>query len=1074
MGRPLRMLIVQDSEDDTLLVARELRRGGYDVTFERVETAEAMKAALDRQAWDLVIADYVMQRFSAPAALKLLQQRGPDLPFLIVSGTIGEDVAVEAMRAGVHDYFLKDNLTRLAAAVERELGEVEERRQRKEAEEALREHVDNLGERVKELSCLYGISDILLKPGILSPQDLQRVVDLIPPGWQYPEITCARITLEGQEYKTANFKETGWKQASDIVLQGETPGAVEVYYLEEKPECDEGPFLKEERALIDAIAAHLGQATSRERAQKALRESENKYRRLLENLPQKIFLKDRNSVYVSCNDNYAQDLGIGADDIPGKTDYDFYPKQLADKYRADDRRIIESGQTEDIEEPYIQDGKKIWVHTMKTRVHDENGNVLGILGIFWDITEQKRAEERIADLNAVLRAIRNVNQLIVREKDRDRLLKGACNNLVEARGYYNAWIALMDESGKLVTTAEAGLGDDFLPLVEGLKGGQLPHCARRALSEPRVLTIEDPHSICGDCPLAGMYAERAGMACRLESAGNIYGLLSVSVSPDYLTDQDEQSLFAEVAADIAFGLRNIDLERERKRTEEALRLAASQWQDTFDATEEMIAIIDRDNRIVRANRAMKMAFENTTVTGALCCELVHGSDHPIEGCVTLAAFETGKSAHLEIREDHLGGRWLDIAGSPIKDESGNVQQVVHLMRDITERKRLEEQLGQVAKLESIGRLAGGVAHDFNNILTGIIGYTQLLVEQVGEDSPAGHDLTQIRELADRATALTRQLLAFSRRQTLEPVVLNINNLVENTSKMLGRIIGEDIDLQFSPGEDLGNVRADSAQIEQVLMNLAVNARDAMPRGGKLTIETGNVVLDQDYAGSHVGVKPGRYVMLAVTDTGCGIEEEALPHIFEPFFTTKEIGKGTGLGLSTVYGIVKQHGGNIWVYSEQDKGTTFKVYLPRVDADADELRKREEIKPMGGNETILLVEDEKAVRDLATRILQDRGYTVLTAASPPEAECVLGLHSGDVALLLTDVVLPEGGGLELYEHMVRDRPSLKVLYMSGYTDNSIAHRGILKPGTNFIQKPFTPDDLARKVREVLDAAKQAKG
>ena len=425
-------------------------------------------------------------------------------------------------------------------------------------------------------------------------------------------------------------------------------------------------------------------------------------------------------------------------------------------------------------------------------------------------------------------------------------------------------------------------------------------------------------------------------------------------------------------------------------------------------------------------------------------------------------FRSGAQREMEVK---CGTHVFSLMCVPVAES----QYVNVYGRDITEQRALEEQMREAAKLESIGRLAGGVAHDFNNILTGISGYAQLLLAQVDEDSPMCRDLEQIHDLAGRAARLTRQLLAFSRRQPIEPVVFNINSLVRNTAHMLRRLIGEDVELKFVPGIDLGNIRADPGQIEQVLMNLAVNARDAMPEGGKLTIKTGSLTLGQQYAKQHVDVKPGEYVVLSVTDTGCGMDTATRQRIFEPFFTTKERGKGTGLGLATVYGIVKQHKGHISVHSEPGKGACFKVYMPRVEARAQRLRRKTQREESpGGTETILLVEDESSVRELARRVLEDKGYRVLVAASPTEAEQICEQDGHGTALLLTDVVLPERSGYQLYERIARKYASLKVLYTSGYTDDAIVERGALMPGRAFLEKPFEPDALARKVREVLDA------
>jgi len=395
----------------------------------------------------------------------------------------------------------------------------------------------------------------------------------------------------------------------------------------------------------------------------------------------------------------------------------------------------------------------------------------------------------------------------------------------------------------------------------------------------------------------------------------------------------------------------------------------------------------------------------------------------------------------------------------------------HLEEQVAERTaRLEEsraQLRQAQKMEAIGQLAGGVAHDFNNLLTVIRGYGQLIVEKAG-DPQLRSSAERIDEAAARASSLTSQLLAFSRRQVLQPKVFNLNALVQNLEKMLRRLIGEDVEMATVLGEDVGSIRADHGQIEQVILNLVVNARDAMPKGGKLTLETSAAQLDVDYVRHHPTSEAGRHVLLAVSDTGVGIAPENLSRIFEPFFTTKGLGRGTGLGLSMAYGIVKQSGGNIWVYSEPGKGTSFKIYLPVVDAPAEAIpSEKQRMANMRGNETILLVEDDQQVRELARTILVECGYSVLTAEKPVEASSLCRNFSGQIHLMLTDVVMPGLSGRDLAVQVSALRPQIKVLYMSGYTTNAIVHHGELDADTAFLPKPFTPMSLSVKVREVLD-------
>jgi len=413
------------------------------------------------------------------------------------------------------------------------------------------------------------------------------------------------------------------------------------------------------------------------------------------------------------------------------------------------------------------------------------------------------------------------------------------------------------------------------------------------------------------------------------------------------------------------------------------------------------------------------------------------------------------------------GRVLEVEVAVHEIEYGGHRAELAVFIDITGRRQLEEQLRQAQKMEAVGMLAGGVAHDFNNLLTIITGYSQLILNNLGPHDPNRHSVEQIMKAGERAAALTRQLLAFSRRQVLQPKVLDLNKLVTGLGTMLQRLIGEDIDLRLALRPDLGRVSADPGQIEQVLMNLVVNARDAMPKGGTLTIETANRHLDESYAGRHISVKPGTYVMIAVSDSGTGMDQATQARLFEPFFTTKGTGKGTGLGLSTVFGIVKQSGGSVEVYSEPGHGTSVKVYLPRIDQPATTETENAVRAVPRGTETVLLVEDEEMVRNLVRETLEREGYKVMDAADPLEARRIAEQYPGPIHLLVTDVVMPKVSGRELALQLKRRRPEMHVLYMSGYTDNAIVGSGILQKEVAFLQKPFTPGALTEKVREVLE-------
>jgi PAS domain S-box-containing protein len=506
---------------------------------------------------------------------------------------------------------------------------------------------------------------------------------------------------------------------------------------------------------------------------------------------------------------------------------------------------------------------------------------------------------------------------------------------------------------------------------------------------------------------------------------------------------------------------------ERKRAEaENARLATA-----IEQSAEAVVITDIKGTIQYMNPAFSQitGYSREEVLGQNPRILKSGHQDPVfyqQLWGTILKGEIWRGELVNRRKDgSLYTEEMNIA--PVRNPSGEVTHFIAAKRDVTAHRELEQQLWQAQKMEAVGRLAGGVAHDFNNLLTIINGYSQLILESLEPNSTLTSLAAEIQKAGERAAALTRQLLAFSRRQVLAPEILDLNDVITNIEKMLRRLIGEDIELRPLRHPALGHVRADRGQVEQVIMNLVLNARDAMPQGGTLTIETANVYLDAAYARTHANITPGYYVVLIVSDSGMGMGLETQAHIFEPFFSTKERGKGTGLGLATVYGIVKQSGGHIWVYSEPGRGATFKVYFPRVEAEAaprQPTEVRAEIRK--GTETILLVEDETAVLELAARVLQSNGYKVLAASDPEEAVRVCEEYKEAIHLLLTDVVMPKLSGRRLADHVVFIRPEMKVLYMSGYTDDTIVHQGVIHEGAAFLEKPFTPENLLRKVRGVL--------
>ncbi len=519
---------------------------------------------------------------------------------------------------------------------------------------------------------------------------------------------------------------------------------------------------------------------------------------------------------------------------------------------------------------------------------------------------------------------------------------------------------------------------------------------------------------------------------------------------------------------------------DRIRVEKALRKSQLLQEKTFASLRDAVFIIDADKlEILDCNPAVTEIFGYSQkellgkTTGFL------NVDEEAYENFKENLYSTGEENdflnYSESQMKHSNGTIFNTEQCVmlLKDEKKNRIGWVNVVRDITERKRLEEQLRHSQKMEAVGRLAGGVAHDFNNLLTAIIGYSEILKMQGALDNNSIHHVNEILNSANRAANLTQQLLAFSRKQVLQPKIIDLNELIIETEKLLRRLIGEDINLLTGLDPELGHLNADPGQIEQVIVNLSVNARDAMPDCGKLTIETNNVYLDESYCQEYNKGAVGDYICLSISDTGHGMDKETKEHIFEPFFTTKEAGKGTGLGLSMVYGIVRQSGGYIWVYSEINHGTTFKIYLPRIEErDKTWKEKPEQQIPEKGTETIMVVEDEEMVRNMISDGLKQFGYTIIEAGSGIEAVAVReGLETGSIDLLITDVIMPEMNGKELVKRFYMNDPDLKVMFISGYPDNAIMHHGVLDEGVVLLQKPFSPRSLALKVREVLDSDKQ---
>jgi two-component system, cell cycle sensor histidine kinase and response regulator CckA len=772
----------------------------------------------------------------------------------------------------------------------------------------------------------------------------------------------------------------------------------------------------------------------------ALENTTNMLSQIINIVPQAIFWKDRHGVFRGCNRKFAQAAGLeNLEVIIGQTDDNLpWSKDERDLYLHNDLQIMEENrpQYHVMKTLSPKDGVRLWIDTTKIPIQTIDGTVIGVLGIFEDVTERQLVEQALRE-----------------NEEKYRLLVSQIPAMV-FRGQADWSIDPLDEK------------------VEALTGYSKEDFEARRVKWCDLIPAEDLDYA------AGVFIE----ALKTDKSYVREHRLRKK-NGDIIWVQCRGRIFcdAQGKVDHISGV-SFDVTR-RHQAEEAVRESERFLHSIFSSIQDGISVLDREYNILRVNEAMEQAYAPALpLVGKKCYAAFHGRREPCEICPTRSALATGEAARALIEEKGAAGeivRFVELYSFPMPDiASGQILGVVEYVRDVTARQQAEEalrrsetQLGQAVKMEAVGRLAGGVAHDFNNILTAITSYGELLLMNHDLKDPVRQDVQDILAAAERAASLTRQLLAFSRKQVLQPQRLDLNRVVTNLDKMLRRIIGEDINLVTVTSPELGTVMADPGQIEQVIMNLVVNARDAMPQGGNLTIETANAELDEGYAQRRVVVQPGPYVMLAVIDTGVGLDRESRDRIFEPFFTTKELGQGTGLGLSTVYGIIKQSGGYIWVYSEPGRGTTFKIYLPRLETPGESaVVSQAPDRCWWGTETILLVEDEDLVRQVTGRILAQHGYTVLEVPDGQEAQRVSQQHPGPIHLMLTDVVMPGMSGPELAGKLKSMRPQMQVLFMSGHTENAIVHHGALDPGIAFIQKPFRYDTLARKIRGLLESSR----
>ena len=724
--------------------------------------------------------------------------------------------------------------------------------------------------------------------------------------------------------------------------------------------------------------------------------------------------------------------------------------------REEFKRLMEEKGRVEAFEYEVRDryGRKIWLSEKAWAIRDEQNRIVSYDGAVEDITERKRLELERCVTTDILRAMSangNVDDLL-------RLIHAALKQVVAAE---NCFVALYKPATEMFEFPF--FVDRYDAAPPALRAGRTCTDYIFRTGRPALISAATFAELAkrGEVELVGT-PSRSWLGVPLKTPSATIGVLVVQ---DYATEnayneRDMEFLYS-IGGQIALAI-------ERTRSEERLHSSDARLRVLIEQLPAVLWTVDTELRFTSAVGAglARLGLKPNSLVGTKLADYLETSDGTYPAVAAHRKSLSGEPVtfHLEWK----GGSYACHA-EPLRGAQGEIQGAICMALDVTDRKQLEEQFRQAQKMEAVGRLAGGIAHDFNNLLMVIQGYGDLLVERLHASDPLRRNVEQIQTAAQRATSLTRQLLAFSRKQMLAPKVLNIQTVMADMESILRRLIGEDVVLEVVSASSLGHVKADRSQIEQVVMNLAINARDAMPKGGRLTIEASNVEMGTEVSHRPTVVAPGKYVMLAVTDNGCGMSEDTKAHIFEPFFTTKEKGKGTGLGLATVYGIVKQSGGYVWVYSEPGIGTTFKIYLPRID-EVESLTGAGDEPDSGiaqrGSEVVLLVEDEKGVRELTREYLETSGYTVLDAVDGSSALELAREHHGPIHVLITDVVMPGLSGRELSEQIAKLRPEIKVLYMSGYTDQSAFRNGILEKGSELLQKPFGMSTLASKLREIL--------
>ncbi|MBI5073901.1 MAG: PAS domain S-box protein [Nitrospirae bacterium] len=751
--------------------------------------------------------------------------------------------------------------------------------------------------------------------------------------------------------------------------------------------------------------------------------SEKRYRSLFESSMDAIYITEREGPFLEVNQATLDLFGYTREEMIGMDVRRIYADP-DDRHRFQ-QEIEKQGYLRDYEVCFKnREGDEIDCLLSSSVLFTDDGNILGYQGIIRDVTEKKRMETALRENEEWLRTIFEASP---------------------------AGIILVSPEGK-ITFANQRMAEMFgrthSELI-GLPYPELLHEAEKAVGDKKMRQL-----IAGE--LKQVTTERHYLR---KDGSDFWGFLSGRrlEGPD-----GRLRALVGIIADIT----------DRKKMEEQLYLSKQDWEETFNTLTDMVTVHDKDFNIIRANKAAELilGLPFLEMTKTKCYEYYHGTGCAPEGCPSCQVLKTAVPLTAEIFEPHLK-KFIEIRAIPRLDKNNVLVGLIHVVRDISESKKLEDQLRQAQKMEAIGQLAGGIAHDFNNILSAIMGYGHLLLMKMADNDPLRNYVDQTLEASERAATLTHSLLAFSRKQTISLKLINMNELVKRFEKFLLRLIREDIEFKTVCADEDITVMADTGQIEQVLMNLVANARDAMPDAGKLTIRTGRVHIEDEFMKIDGHGKAGEYALITVSDTGIGMDEKTREKIFEPFFTTKEQGKGTGLGLAMVYGIVKQHDGYVTAYSEPGQGTTFKIYLPfvRPHAGVEITEERKEAAPVrGGTETVLVAEDDEALRKLASTVMGQFGYTVIEAVDGEDAVLKFMENRDRIQLIILDAIMPKKNGKQVYDEISSLSPRIKTLFTSGYTADVISPKGVLEKDMHFILKPVSPIDLLKKVREILDS------